>query len=83
MKKMLILMVAMFVLSLSSMVSAHDNPQFLTSNYQMLAVDDQPQPDPNDPHHKPQPKPHHTQQPQQPQPGQHEPPRDGGPRIQS
>ncbi|WP_094607714.1 hypothetical protein SPSIL_009240 [Sporomusa silvacetica DSM 10669] len=82
MKKMLVLMIAMFVLSFSSIVSAHDNQNpGATPNYQMLAADDhQPQPDPNDPHHKkPQPKPHHKQQPQQPQPGQPESPRDGGP----
>jgi hypothetical protein len=76
MKKMLVLMIAMFVLSLSSMVSAHDNQNYgVTPNYQMLAADDhQPQPDPNDPHHK---KPHHEPQPQPPQP---EPPHDDGPR---
>ncbi|WP_371371963.1 hypothetical protein [Sporomusa aerivorans] len=71
MKKMLVLMIAMFVLCLSSMVSAHDNQQSSVPNYQMLAAADQPQFDPNDPHHK-QPKSHHKQQPQkqQPQPEQ-------------
>ncbi|WP_371374894.1 hypothetical protein [Sporomusa aerivorans] len=75
MKKMLVLMIAMFVLSLSSMVSAHDNQQNLVPNYQMLAAADQPQLDPNDPHHKQQPKSHNKQQPQkqQPQPEQPKP----------
>ncbi|WP_371374319.1 hypothetical protein [Sporomusa aerivorans] len=72
MKKMLVLMIAMFVLSLSSIVSAYDNQQSSVPNYQMMAVADQPQPDPNDPHHKQQPKSRHKQQPkqQQPQPEQ-------------
>jgi hypothetical protein len=79
MKKIIGLWIAMFVLSLSSMVSAHDNPNFgLTPNYQMSDADEQPQLDPNGPHHKKPHKPQQPEQPQQPQPGQPEPPHDGG-----
>ncbi|MBP2627501.1 MAG: hypothetical protein H6Q68_2212 [Firmicutes bacterium] len=51
MKKMLILMLAMFVLSLSSIVSAHSiQGNWPNTNYQIYAVDEQPpQLNPNDP----------------------------------
>ena len=68
MKKMLVIMCAMFVLSLSSIVSAHSiQGNWSNANYQMYAGDDQPpQPDQHK-KHKPEPQPQPQPQPQQPE----------------
>jgi len=68
MKKMLVIMCAMFVLTMFATVSAHGNQDNLsTSDHRIVAVDGpQPQDPPQPPHkHKPQPKP----EPPQPGPG--------------
>ncbi|VBB06494.1 Hypothetical protein LUCI_1727 [Lucifera butyrica] len=70
MKKMLILILAMFVLSVASTVSAHDNQhQWINQNH-IIAVDE-PSPNPDDP---PQPKPHKDHKPIPKEPPQPESP---------
>ncbi len=77
MKKMLILMLVMFIMSCFSLASAHDNPQWLSPTYQMLDGDDSPPPEPpKDRPHKHHPKPpkdnpdkNHPPEPPQPDPG--------------
>jgi len=75
MKKMLVIMCAMFVLTMFATVSAHGNPDNLsTSDHRIVAVDG-----PDGPHDPPQP-PHkhkkHKPKPQ-PQPGPGPQPRPG------
>lgn len=69
-------MLAMLILSLSSIVSAHSiQANWSNANHQMYAGDDQsPQPDQHKPEkHKPQPQPQDPPQPPQPgQPDQHD-----------
>lgn len=73
MKKMLIVMLAIFVLSLSSIVSANGiQGNWSNALQQMNADDGQPPQEDHHKKHKPQPKPPepHQPQPEQPQPDQ-------------
>lgn len=84
MKKSLILMIALFVLPMFSVVTAHDNKDtLLNSNNQMIAVNGPQTSDPQDPQQpyppepqppqQPQPQPPESIHPQPPQPNQHHP----------
>jgi len=74
MKKMLVIMCAMFVLTMFATVSAHGNQDNLSiTDHRIVAVDgpDGPHDPPQPPHkhkHKPQPKP----EPPQPEPSPHD-----------
>jgi len=77
MKKMVILMIAMFVMSFFSIASAHDNYQCSNQNYQMLYRGDPPPegPPPQDPppRHRDKHKRHPAPPPEDQYPEDHHP----------